>query len=210
MRIGAYQSARAQQNPAKITGHHHYDVGQPLLLQHIEHRHPGCTLWLSVVRIAPGLPFPQDIGINVVGSIPVRRLFLIDERHSFLFGARRPDVPDEPGAPFGEFVRSVRTDRCIFDHRLSPNRIRGGQMPHPADDLKWFGDTKNWRWNPSPAPGTHAGIHGTASGRTMDWMHTSYFSSEVSVNAITSSSTSFLAFSSMPSLSCTFFLALRQ
>ena len=120
MRIRAHQPARAQQHPAEIAGHHHGAIGQPGFLQHIQYRNAGGALRFAVVRIAAHLPLPQDIGIHIVGCVPMRFFLVVDKRDRLLLGRDRADRPDKAGAALNKFILPFAADGAIGFHRVPP------------------------------------------------------------------------------------------
>ena len=114
--IGPHQAARSQQDSAEIPRHHAGHVEDPLPLQHLQHWHSGSAARFSVIG-KTGRAVPDDIGVDVVGRVPVFFPHLLQPSQRFLLGLGAEDMPDKPGAPLDEFGIGIPGRHQIFLHR---------------------------------------------------------------------------------------------
>ena len=71
------KSAGAEKRAAEISGCNNNTVGQILFKKNIKHGYPCRALRLTVIGIPSSLTVPEDVGVDIVGRIPMLRFYLI-------------------------------------------------------------------------------------------------------------------------------------
>ena len=115
MSIGAHKAARAEQDAAEIARHDARYIVKLLPLQHLQHRHTCRAARLAVIGKAR-CAIADDVGIDIVGRIPVLLAHLLQPRERLLLRLRQEDVPDEAGAALDELCLAVAGGDEIFLH----------------------------------------------------------------------------------------------
>ena len=95
MGIRAHKPARPEHHAAEIAGDYHDAVGHAALLEHIERGYARRALGLAVVGIPLNAALAQDIGIDIVGRVPVLFGYLRYEIERLLLSRDGRSVPDE-------------------------------------------------------------------------------------------------------------------
>ena len=113
--IGAHKAARAEQDAAEIARHDARYIVKLLPLQHLQHRHTRRAARLAVIGKAR-CAIADDVGVDVVGRIPVLLAHLLQPRERLLLRLRQEDVSDEAGAALDELRLAVAGGDEILLH----------------------------------------------------------------------------------------------